>query len=318
MVAAARAVGARDPDPLVRNPDYLAERLLGDEVRAVRVDHPVVRALDQDYNLAIQEPEVVWTVSMMLVRTRFIDVRLQHAIQAGATQVAILGAGFDSRAYRFAELLGNTPVFEVDRPETQDLKKRRIVEILGAAPPNVTYVAIDFQHEKLSDRLHDAGFEPNRRTFFICEGVTMYLPEQSVRDTLAFVAAQAPGSSIVFDYVYASAIEFLKSINPAYLPETIRPAVQRMLSLESGEPWIFGMPPDNEEGFLNSVGLEVVEKFAISGEEARQKYLTRSDGTPFFTARGQYASPAANRSMYFLLEARSMASHCGATDRVSS
>jgi methyltransferase (TIGR00027 family) len=289
----------------VRNPDYLAERLLGPEVRAVPVDHPVVHALDQTYDEAIKNPEVVWTVSMMMVRTRFIDDRLEQAIRDGATQVVVLGAGFDSRAYRFAGLLGSTPVFEVDRPVIQDLKKRRIGEILSVAPVNVTYVPIDFRHESLAARLYSAGFASGRRTFFICEGVTMYIPEQAVRETLRFVAEQAPGSSIVFDYVYAGAIEFLKTINPAYLPEPIRPALQRMLSLESGEPWIFGMPSENEAGFLNSVGLEVVQKFAISGEEAIQRYLTRSDGTAVFASpRGQYASPAANRSMYFLLEAR--------------
>ena len=64
--------------------------------------------------------EVVNIVRMMTIRTRFIDDALSRAIAGGATQVVILGAGFDSHAYRFQELLAPVRVFEVDRPVTQD------------------------------------------------------------------------------------------------------------------------------------------------------------------------------------------------------
>src|SRR6476661_6586227 len=93
-VAAGRAIGAREPDPTVRNPDELAERLLG-EVSALDVDHPTVRALALPYDEAMLQPEVVNTVRMMMIRTRFIDAALERAIADGATQLIILGAGFD-------------------------------------------------------------------------------------------------------------------------------------------------------------------------------------------------------------------------------
>jgi len=120
-VAAGRAIGARDPDPSVRNPDYLAEKFLGDPL-TLDVDHPAVRALSLGYDEAMTDGEVVNAVRMMTVRTRFIDDALARAVADGATQVVILGAGFDSHAYRFQDLLAGVRVFEVDRPATQALK----------------------------------------------------------------------------------------------------------------------------------------------------------------------------------------------------
>ena len=104
FVAAGRAVGAREPDPSVRNPDYLAEKLLGDP-STLDLDHPAVRALSLSYDDAMKDVEVVSNVRMMTIRTRFIDAALERAIAGGATQVVILGAGFDSHAYRCRELL---------------------------------------------------------------------------------------------------------------------------------------------------------------------------------------------------------------------
>src|SRR4051812_37471797 len=89
-VAAARAIGAREPDPAARNPDDLAEKLLGDP-SSFDIDHPAVRALGLGYDEAMKDVEVVNIVRAMTVRTRFIDEALERAIAAGATQVVILG-----------------------------------------------------------------------------------------------------------------------------------------------------------------------------------------------------------------------------------
>jgi len=132
-VAAGRAVGAREPDPSARNPDYLAEKLLGDPSK-LELDHPAVRALSLSYDEAMRDVEVVFNVRMMTIRTRFIDEALERAIANGATQVVILGAGFDSHASRCQKSLANAKVFEVDRPVTQELKKRRVKEVLGTPP----------------------------------------------------------------------------------------------------------------------------------------------------------------------------------------
>src|SRR5262249_7883176 len=140
----------------------------------------------RDYRDAIRQQSRV--VGQHLIRTRFLDERLQNAVSAGATQVVILGAGYDSRAYRMKQLLNAIRVFEVDFGPTQEYKKLRLQEILGCLPANVTYVPIDFTRENLPNVLAKAGYRSDRKTIFLWEGVTYYIPEEAVRSTLRFVA----------------------------------------------------------------------------------------------------------------------------------
>ena len=211
-VAAGRAVGAREPDPAAKNPDYLAEKLLGDP-STIELNHPAVRALSLSYEEAMRDVEVVFNVRMMTIRTRFIDEALERAIAGGASQVVILGAGFDSHAYRCQELRANVTVFEVDRPVTQEVKKQRVRDVLGTPPSNLTYVPVDFQHDDLLEVLTRHGYDRTQRTFFILEGVTMYLPEEAARETLRFVGVHPQGSGIVFDFVYRAMIDMLAKIH---------------------------------------------------------------------------------------------------------
>jgi|SRR5665213_1020390 len=272
MVAAARAFGAREPDPSVRNPDYLAERFLGPAERELIGEHPIAAALEDVYESARQKAEVAGTSNMMLARTRFIDEHLARAVAGGASQVVILGAGFDTRAYRFAELLTDARVFEVDYRSTQQFKKRRVEEVLGAAPANVVFVEIDFQRDKLEDLLRAAGYRPGEKTFFIWEGVSMYLPESAVRETLRTVAALAPeGSSLTMDFTGASVIGLMNKF-PAH-------TVHRF-TRDWGEPWIFGVPEGREREFFRDCGLELREVVTFFGSGTRKRYLTRANGNP--------------------------------------
>src|SRR6476660_10527215 len=161
LTAAARAFGSREPDASVRNPDWVANRLIGPAELALIAEHPLSTALDRDFHEAIHDPDVFGFAWLMLVRTRFIDELLERAIRNGATQLVILGAGFDTRAHRFADLLKDAKVFEVDYGATQEYKRRRVDEVLGGAPANVTYVPIDFVRESLGEVLRRAGFGPS-------------------------------------------------------------------------------------------------------------------------------------------------------------
>ena len=277
-VAAGRAIGAREPDPSARNPDYLAEKLLGDP-SAFQIDHPVVRALRLPYDDAMNTIEVVTSVRMMMVRTRFIDEALTRAVGDGARQVAILGAGFDTHAYRFAELLGGLRVFEVDRPATQALKRERVTAVVGTVPANLTYVPVDFQNDDWRSALTRHGYDPRLRTFFILEGVTMYVPAAAAHDTFAFVGTHPPGSRIVFDFVYQDAVDAIARIDVGTLPEAVRPATQRFLDLIKDEPWVFGLPFSGEHEFLRGFGLELRGLLTVGGEESIRRYAMRTDGT---------------------------------------
>src|SRR5262245_50829080 len=109
-----RAFGAREPDEQVRNPDFLVERLIGPDERHLLGAHPLATALEQPYEEAIGNIQVVITSRIMIPRTRFIDEQLDASVRQGATQFVILGAGFDTRAYRFRDKLAQVRVFEID------------------------------------------------------------------------------------------------------------------------------------------------------------------------------------------------------------
>ena len=174
LTAAARAFGSREPDASVRNPDWVAGRLIGPAELALIADHPISNALDRDFQEAIHNPDIFGFAWLMLVRTRFIDELMERAVRNGAAQLVILGAGFDTRAHRFTELLKDVAIIEVDYGATQEYKKQRVEAVLGGAPANVAYAPIDFARESLGEVLRRAGFEPQRKTYFICEGVSMY------------------------------------------------------------------------------------------------------------------------------------------------
>jgi methyltransferase (TIGR00027 family) len=296
--AAARAVGAREPDPRVRNPDWLAERFIGPEERAVLADHPLIAALDAPLDQFQTNMEVLGPARLLISRTRFIDDRFEAALRDGTRQFIIMGAGFDTRAYRFARRLADAHVIEVDQPHTQRLKVDRVRKVIGDLPAHVTYAPIDFRKASPGDGLAAAGYNPALRTLFIWEGVTMYLPADSVRDTLQWIATNASaGSSIVFDYTYDSAIQMIKTLDLEKLPDAARRALLRLSKLTAKEPWIFGLPDQKEEEFLSPLGFQARHIMGMNSHEAVEKYLTRSDGTIF----GEM--PAADRQAYLILEA---------------
>jgi methyltransferase (TIGR00027 family) len=131
-------------------------------------------------------------------RTRYFDEVLQQRA-ADVDQLVLLGAGFDSRPLRFAQLLTRARVFEVDMPRVLSLRS----QLLGSEGQGTRVpVPIDFEHDDLADVLCKAGFERGARSFFLWEGVTYYLPPQAVSAVLDNLAAlSGSGSSLVFDYV---------------------------------------------------------------------------------------------------------------------
>ena len=277
--AAYRVLGSKHPDPAIRNADVLAEKLLGPAERAILKETGsgiVLEALAMD-------TERAWTAlgtrtffaRGVHVRTRHIDDVLAESLRAGATQVVILGAGLDSRAYRFGDALRGVRVFELDLPQTQNYKKTRVREVLGSLPAHVTYAPIDFATQDLATVLKGAGYDPAKRTLFIWEGVTMYVPEAGVDATLRAIAANAArGSRIVFDYFTERALRDRQSV--------LAPVASNVAAV--GEPFVFGMPGDDARAFVSARGFSVVSDFGSA--DLGEKYLPKAFAMP---------SPSANR-----------------------
>ncbi len=270
LTAAARALGSREPDPGVRNPDWLAAGLIGPGELALIADHPISRALDRDLQDAMNDPDVFGFAWLMLVRTRHIDALLERSVRAGATQLVILGAGFDTRAHRFADLLDGVAVFEVDYGATQDYKRRRVADAIGEPPANLVYATIDFVTERLDEVLRRAGFDASRRTCFICEGVSMYVPEAGMKETLRAIAtAAAPGSTLVLEYMNRGGIDLLVK----------QPAGMIKNAFDWGEPFVFGVPDGQDHDFFLETGLHLGERLKIGSPESIQRYAMCSNGT---------------------------------------
>ena len=138
-------------------------------------------------------------IAYMQVRTRLIDDVVRTFAGFGGAQLVLLGAGFDARAARLAETLDGARVFEVDHPATQALKRSRFGDL------HVTFVPWNFERDAMSTlgaRLAALGHDPSRPTLTIWEGVTMYLTEPAIADTVAAVRGwSAPGSQLCFSYV---------------------------------------------------------------------------------------------------------------------
>jgi len=272
LVAAVRAFGSREPDENVRNPDSVADLLIGPSELALISDHPVSSGLTQDYKEAIENPAIALFAGLMLWRTRYIDEALEREVKNGATQVIVLGAGFDTRAYRFGGLLKHCRVIEVDAPPTQAYKKRRVQEVLRDLPTNLTYCAIDFAKDDLMDGLRRAGFRPDEKTFYIWEGVCMYLPENIVRKTLQTIASHsAPGSTLVLDYANTLGIEMGK----------FTPNGAGGIPTPWAEPWIFGVPGADGAEFFRELGFDPGMPVPAYSPGIIQRYGTRQDGTSY-------------------------------------
>ena len=183
-----------------------------------------------------------------IARTRLIDDRLLATLRCGKVeQVVVLGAGFDCRAHRHS-LSPNLGYLEVDRPETQALKRERLGDQIN---PDVRYVPCDFEADSLSICLEKAGFRPGKRSFFLWEGVTNYLSPEAVDDVLGYVSSTAPGSVLLFTYVDRLVLdEPERFVGSQRLRSTLR---------NSDESWTFGIRPSEIADFLEHRGLRLVE-----------------------------------------------------------
>ena len=133
----------------------------------------------------------------VLVRQRFTDDHLAGALATGVRQLVVVGAGYDTRAWRFADRLD--VAFEVDHPATAG-RKERLLETLDLPEVDRRAIAADLASADLGAVLRDAGFDGARPTFFAWEGVTMYLSRDAVLQTLRTIRGlMAPGSALALD-----------------------------------------------------------------------------------------------------------------------
>lgn len=135
---------------------------------------------------------------LVTARTVYFDRIIERAL-GHVEQLVVMGAGLDTRAYGALNRDG-VRFFELDQPSVQKIK----LEALQAAhvdSRHVTFVEADFSDGKALEGLREKGYDPSKQTLFLWEGVTLYLNEAEVRQTLKGIRANAaPGSVVVADF----------------------------------------------------------------------------------------------------------------------
>lgn len=248
-------------------------------VRALEMGRPATERISSDpFAQSFVNPLMTWStrlsmatgfsrlwgvepmMNFAIVRERFIEDLMVREAKAGVQQVVILGAGFDTRAYRIPELAG-LPVFEVDHPVTQAQKRAALRPLLHPLPGNVIFVPVDFDIDDLGQKLAAAGYREDLRTLFVWQGVIMYLTQAGIDHTLAFIAGHsAKGSMVVLDYFTSPALDSGET-------RTIQFFTSMM-----GEKVTFGLSETEMVPFLASRGFTDVQNTSATGLSAL--YLT--------------------------------------------
>ena len=142
---------------------------------------------------------------IVTARTIYFDEMIAHHSGA-AEQFVLLGAGFDTRAY--GDLVrDDLQFFELDQPQTQRLKTACLSRA-GLTTDRVIYLEIDFANEDWAMKLAQSSFDPDKLTIFLWEGVTLYLSETQVCQTLEKIRANStPGSVVIADFYALSFVE---------------------------------------------------------------------------------------------------------------
>jgi methyltransferase (TIGR00027 family) len=206
---------------------------------------------------------VYWYV---ILRERHGDDVITQAIQQGCQQLVLLGAGYDTRFFKLPEIQAHSiPTFEVDLPQTIVHKTALLQQNLGYIPDQLHLVSLDFNQADLNDLIH-AGVNPDLPTIYIWQGVSYYLPQKSVAIVVEFVRSHlSPGSMFVFD-----ACTPLMTFTNDQIPG-IAFNIDQLNQI--GEPYQFGLYPDEMKAWLYEKGFETVE--ILNQTDLEQRYLQR-------------------------------------------
>ena len=236
--AAARAAHLIVDQPPVIFADTLALDLLGDQAAGLVAYH---RAHGDHVVLSGARGQAT-------CRSRYTEDSLAASIAVGGiAQYVILGAGLDSFAYR-SPLAGQVAVFEVDHPATQDFKLGQLSAAGIPVPANVVFVPADFENDlaggSLAELLVRSGLDLTSPAFVSWLGVTMYLTEAAIGQTLTELSCFAPGSQVVVDYMLPAD---LRDDDGCTYVDLVAP-----VAAERGEPWLTFLSPAQMSAVLTA------------------------------------------------------------------
>jgi methyltransferase (TIGR00027 family) len=217
------------------------------------------RPMTVAHHLVRRRPQVVPTLPLTLAglaaRVRWHDAQVVRALDAGIRQVAVVGAGYDSRAWRLAR--DGVRFFELDDATTQADKRRKASRFPGPGP---TYVRADLRDRTAAEALVAGGLDPASPAHFVLEGLTMYLTEEVLRRQLhALAEASAAGSRLATDFYPPPAAATTDRLRR-------QDRIQRLFRAGSGEVLRLKVDRPAAVALVEGCGWHVDE--AVGGREA--------------------------------------------------
>ena len=190
-----------------------------------------------------------------IARTHWIDDEAAAALKT-ATQLVLLGAGFDMRASRLPPAT-RVLTFELDHPQTSSAKQTALKNAHRRLPEHVRYIGVNLNRQSITTVLSNTGFDTSRPACWIWEGVTNYLTGEAVDGALRQIAeTSAEGSILLFTYIERGIFD-----NPGQYFGGSRLTAR----LESyGEPWTFGFDPRKVRSYLAARGFELLKDVNVA------------------------------------------------------
>jgi methyltransferase (TIGR00027 family) len=204
----------------------------------------------------------------IILRNRYAEDCLQAAVERGGRQYVLLGAGYDTFAYRQPTWAKELTIFEVDHPASQAAKRKLLAAAEIALPGNLRFAAVNFEFDPLQQGLQAARFDFTRPAFFSCLGVLVYLDEAAIAALFEFVGSMARGSELVFTFSQPdSALDEREMESRAKINSKVN---------EMGEPWRSYFEPEQLREMLLGAGFSDVD-FLTPGAAAERYFVGRTD-----------------------------------------
>jgi methyltransferase (TIGR00027 family) len=257
-------------------PDHTAIR-----VALWRAQHQLVDAqphvIEDDLGLKLAAPEKDWQLrpdmnaqflrsfrASIVARARFIEDHITEKAAQGINQYVILGAGLDTFAYRRADIAFKLRVFEVDQPEPQAWKHKRLIETGIGIPAWLQLVPVDFESgASWWDELVAAGFDKNKPAVVASTGVSMYLTKEAIAATLRQIAALAPGSTLTLSYLLPAELA-----DPEERPIL---AIAEAGARRAGTPFLSFFRPEEILALAHECGFK--EAHCVPASDQAQRYF---------------------------------------------
>lgn len=206
--------------------------------------------------------------SAIVLRSRYAEDVLAASCLRGCSQFVILGAGLDTFAYRQPPWALGLKIFEIDRPEMLEAKRRLLAQAGIADPPNLVRLASRLESNTLEGDLRGSGFDPRAPAVFSMLGLAQYLCRETIECLLRSVARSVRGTLLVLSFLVPA--ERLSGLDLELARRF------EAFAAAAGEPVVSAFEPDELRKWLERLGFREIQQFT-PGDAAARYFAGRGD-----------------------------------------